>query len=208
MALFSRGGSPAPPSRTEPGSEELGSPAFHHLVETLEKEPERKYEILDLGPASGNHIEFFSRFRCRFHVASLEETLAEWRREEEEQPPPEPARLLPLAGSARFDLILCWDLLNYLDEEGLVLLADHLHTHTARGAWMHAFVHTRATMPARPGRFQLMSPERMRWLHGSAETAPAPRYAQRTLERLMPGFGVWQSRLLQNGFQEYLFQAV
>jgi len=209
MALFSRGGgaTSVPRSeRSEPGPEELGSPAFHHLVTTLDKEPERKYEILDLGPASGNHVEFFSRFRCRFHVASLEETLQKWKQEEDE-PPPDPQQLLPLEEEGVIEVVLCWDLLNYLDESGFPILMSHLRRHCADDAWMHAFVHTRAQMPPLPGRFLLSGPERMRWQHDSAETVPAPRYAQRTLERMMPGFRVERSRLLQNGFQEYLFRA-
>ncbi len=207
MALFRRSGATPPASAAAAGSEELGVPAFHHLVEVLEKTPERKYEILDLGPASGNHVAFFSRFRCRFHIGSLEETLPEWLQKDEEAPPPEPPRLLPLAEGVRLDLILCWELLNYLDEYGLARLADHLQSRTAPGAWLHAFVHTKATMPAAPGRFRLLAPDRMEWVRDDRETVPAPRYPRRTLERLMPGLTVRQSRLLRNGLQEYLFQS-
>ena len=208
MALFSRRGrkAPPPPVTEEPGDHLLGSPAFGQLIETLEKDPDRKYQILDLAPASGNHVAFFSRFRCRFHVGDLEDSLDQWSSDDEEEPPPDPSLLLPLEKGTAFDLVLLWDLLNYLDEEGIARLGEHLRGYCAKDAWLHAFIHTRATMPAQPVRFDLLEPGQMRW-HPVDETITAPRYAQRVLERLLPGFGDWKSRLLQNGLQEYLFRA-
>jgi len=207
MALFSRGGSPAPPSRTEPGSEELGSPAFHKLVEMLDRTPERKYEILDLAGASGNHVEFFSRYRCRFHVGALEERLAEWQSDPDSDQPTDANDLLPLDEGIRFDLILCWNLLNYVNRDLLPSLSTHLHSHCRRGAWLHTFIHTSTQMPEQPGNFQLLGSERMRWHHPGTALTKSPQYPQRALEKRMHGFRSWQSRLLRNGLQEYLFRA-
>ncbi len=204
MALFSRGGRP-PTKPEETGGELLSAPAFRQLLETLEREPGRKYRILDLARASGNHVSFFSRFRCRLQVAALEEELPAWKPGEEDAPP-DPARLLPLPPDARFDLALCWNLLDYLEPEPLGLLLGHLLSHLQPGSWLHAFIQTRGEMPAQPGEFLLLEDGRMEWRHDPGATIQAPRHSRRTLERWLPGVQVRQSRLLQNGIQEYLFQ--
>ncbi len=204
MALFSRSSRP-PATPEEAGGERLSAPAFRQLLQSLEREPGRKYRILDLARASGNHVTFFSRFRCRLQVAALAEELPAWRLREED-PPPDPARLLPLPPEARFDLVLCWNLLDYLEPEPLSLLLGHLLPHLGPGSWLHAFIQTRGEMPSQPGEFLLLEDGQMEWRHDPGSTIQTPRHSRRTLERWLPGVRVRQSRLLQNGFQEYLFQ--
>ncbi len=207
MALFRRGGGARrPPPPEQETVERLGAPAFRELTERLqERPPARRLEILDLAAASGNHLAHFAFLRCRFHVGDLEESLPEWRRDDE-APPPDPARLLPLQPDLALDLVLAWNLLDYLDDDALLRLGRHLADRCAPGARLHAFVQTRAEMPARPGRFLLGEGGEVTWHHRNTPVTAAPRRPRHLLERALPGFRVERARLLQNGLQEYLFR--
>jgi hypothetical protein len=210
MALFAKPGGTAQIRQPEqPRSSELGCPAFAGLVEAMESREEKtdpKFGILDLARASGNHIEFFSRFRCKYHIGDVLDAMESWPVPGEDTPVVDLETLLPLHKTGRLDLILAWDGLNYLHPELLPLLSRHLAEKCSPGAWIHAFVYTRGDMPARPLRFDVLSPDRMRCTRHGDEWVGAPCPPQRVLEGRMPEFHVLQSRLLQNGLQEYLFQ--
>lgn len=210
MALFAKRARETGTPRGQPEFEELGCPAFGQLIKTMDADPERKYQILDLSNASGNHIEYFSRFRCRFHIGDFTETATELvlPDEHEGEAPLDFEALLPTDNELPLDLVLCWNLLNYVHAEALPLLSEHLRSRCASGAWLHAFIYTRAEMPKTPGNFQILSSERMRYLPRSSEQTEAPRYPQRVLEGKLPGFRTSQSRLLKSGLQEILFRAV
>ncbi|WP_456413400.1 hypothetical protein [Thiolapillus sp.] len=206
MALFAKPKNVNDTAPAQSQSEELGCPAFASLVATLEREPEHKYHILDLAAASGNHIEFFSRFRCRYHIGDVLHVLPDLSPPKEEEPDPDFTRILPLNMADKLDLILAWDGLNYLDKELLPQFSRHLIRQCNPGAWLHAFIYTRGDMAAQPMQFEVLSSDVMRRQAASGGAVGAPCYPQRVLEKLMPGFRASQSRLLKNGLQEYLFQ--
>ncbi len=189
-----------------PQIEELGSPAFASLVEILEGQPEQKYHVLDLAAASGNHIEFFSRFRCRYRVGDALDSLSKLSMPEADEDALDFEQILPLDPSNKLDLVLAWDGLNYLSKDLLLLLSKHLLRQCKPGTWMHAFVYTRGDMAAKPNKFKILSSSTMIREADMNQVVGAPCYAQRILEQAMPGFRTVQSRLLKNGLQEYLFQ--
>ncbi|WP_457666252.1 hypothetical protein [Thiolapillus sp.] len=205
MALFANPRKNPVKTPEQPQFEELGCPAFASLVEKMDADPERKYHILDLAAASGNHIEFFSRFRCRYHIGDVLQVLSYLEPPAPEEPAPDFNLILPLHMKEKLDLILAWDGLNYLDKALLPDFSEHLLRKCNPGAWLHAFVYTRGDMPAKPVSFDIVSSSSMRRSPGEGGVA-APCYPQRVLESLMPGFRSLQSRLLKNGVQEYLFQ--
>ncbi len=210
MALFAKPRVSAQVTQpAQPASYELGCPAFASLVEAMEARVEKddaKFGILDLARASGNHIEFFSRFRCKYHIGDVLGAMESWPVPGEDTPVVDMETLLPLHHAKGLDLVLAWDGLNYLHPELLPLLSRHLAARCNQGSWLHAFVYSRGDMPARPLRFDILSPDRMRCTRLTDDMVGAPCPPQRVLESRMPDFRVAQSRLLQNGLQEYLFQ--
>jgi hypothetical protein len=207
MALFAKSKA-QPAAIREPQIEELGCPAFASLVETLERQPEQKYHVLDLAAASGNHIDFFSRFRCRYHVGDVLLALSELSLPEEGQADPDFEEILPLSQLEKLDLVLAWDGLNYLSRDLLPLFSKHLIRQCKPGTWVHAFIYTRGDMARRPNRFKIVSTSTMTREADMHDAVGAPCYPQRVLEQCMPGFKAVQSRLLKNGLQEYLFQVM
>ncbi|HID46209.1 MAG TPA: hypothetical protein EYP34_10695 [Chromatiaceae bacterium] len=205
MALFASPKNNVSNTPVQSGHEELGCPAFASLVEKMDADPERKYHVLDLAAASGNHIEFFSRFRCRYHIGDVLQVFSYLEPPEPDEPAADFNLILPLHMKEKLDLILVWDGLNYLDKALLPGFSEHLLRKCNPGAWLHAFVYTRGDMPVRPVPFDILSSSTMRrpLVEGGVG---APCYPQRVLEGLMPGFRSVQSRLLKNGIQEFLFQ--
>ncbi|WP_456445784.1 hypothetical protein [Thiolapillus sp.] len=210
MALFAKPrGEPQVRQPAQPGFSELGCPAFAGLVEAMharEEKTDPKFGILDLAKASGNHIQFFSQFRCKYHIGDVLDAMESWPVPGEDTPVVDLETLLPLHNTDGLDLILAWDGLNYLHPELLPLLSGHLAGKCNPGAWLHAFVYTRGDMPALPLRFDILSPEKMRCTRRGDDWVGAPCPPQRVLESRLPEFHVVQSRLLQNGLHEYLFQ--
>ncbi len=189
------------------------SPLFAALAAELEAAGDR-VSILDLGAANGTNIEYFGRMPCALHIADAVGTLAALRPETD--PETGAVRTEPLEAAVRdelpapaggaFDLVLCWDLLNYLEGPVFAAFAAHLAPLLRKGTRVHALIWSQPRMPLAPARFRILEPGRM-----AVEAGPAvrecPRYTQRDLERQLPGLRVQRSMLLRSGVQEYLFQA-
>lgn len=189
---------------------------------------ERKV-ILDLGPARAANIRFFSAYRCRIRIGDVLDSLPRLAANREawtgsivrrSTPGTEP----PVAGTVDVgvppdwlvalprdeepaDIVLAWDGLNYLSLNDFPLWSDHMAAAMRPGALLHAFIATQARLSDRPCRYDIQRPQRCdRLPPPDAGQGASPRYNQTELLRLMPGFEVVRSVLLQDGWQEYLFR--
>ena len=181
------------------------SPALNALLSRLSDEG--AYNILDLGAASGANIEFFSRFRCRFQIADLPDALAspEVRALLEADPAAGFRRVLPV-GRDPFDVVLAWDLFNYVDRDQLRCLAADLAWLSRPGALMLAFISTAKEIPAQAGDFQIADEATLLWRPRTTEMRPSPKLPPADVERLIAGFAVVHSVLMRHGIREYLFE--
>ena len=206
MALFTRTTRQPPAPDREPGPVGCKSLALRALFEVLD--PERKYSILDLGPASGANVEFLSRYASRIRVECLHETLvAQHLFEQRTEEPLEPTAfetIVPFDGAESFDVILAWDLWNYLRPEEVRALMRHLERLSHAGSFLFAMSSTLKEMPASPMAFRILDTETLLYIVVSPETRACPRYVPRDLALLMPAFRTHSSFLLRNGMQEYL----
>ncbi len=193
-----------PPSAAEP--EVHGSLAFAALVDGIRRD--HKLQVLDLGPAVGANVEFLSRFDCKLFIEDLYSALAGRTgppSAEETLRPQDVEELLPLPETARFDIVLTWDLFNYLDRDELRRLMRHLARFCRPGAVLLAFISIQKQMPAQPIRFRILDERNLLYEQRSAHQRPAPRYASYDLGALLDGFRIDRSFLLRHGIQEYLF---
>ncbi len=207
MALFRRTQSlqtpPQPPESRAESFKSLGLKALFELLAT-----ERKYRILDLGPAIGANIEFLSPFSSKLRVENLFETLTRgnfFGLDEELVDQSLVSRILCIPQEECFDVVLSWDLVNYFKPVELRALIRYLETFCAQGAYFFLMGATGKEIPTAPTTFKLVDSETLLYSAGSAEVRPCPRYAPRDLSLLMSGFRVQGSDILKNGMQEYLF---
>jgi len=113
--------------------------------------------------------------------------------------------LLAFPADTRFDAVLAWDLLNYLDRHEMVVLARLLARFCRPGALLFALISILKKIPAEPMRFRILDQERLSYETRTAATRPCPRYAPAELNELLRGFRPDRSFLLRHGIQEFLF---
>lgn len=203
MALFSRRAENPRANR-----QVVASPAFSSLMQGFSEE--QKYRILDLGKASGSTVAFFSRLRCKLFVGDVIPTILSYQKSlpDDELPGLMLPDMIGLDDLSELDLVMCWDIINYLDTHLIEAFSDSLHQLMANGGYLHAFIYTHKEMPAKPGNYQILDASQMDVEYPVGSRIPAPGFAQRELGKLMRGFEIRQSRLLQSGLQEYLFHSL
>ena len=168
--------------------------------------PDVPHRILDLGSVNSANVEFFSRFSCRLQIVDLLGTAAPGAASASHAA--EPAQALRQAlpeGRRAFDVVLAWDVLNYLDPERIRALTTILLELTASGAQMLAFLFTGKEIPALPLVFKIVDEETLRYEERTTATKAGPRYPPAEVERMAAGFSVARSVLMRHGVQEYLF---
>lgn len=188
----------------EPERLELRVPLFESALSLLADES--RHVLVDLGRVRSGTLSLLMGHRCRLDVLGLEidgdlgaiETEAFSARVRAALPPDndEPA-----------DLVLCWNLFNYLSTRQIEAVISELAPRCRPGARLHALIEYSArTMPAVPLSF---APTGMGTLEAVVDHGPqvsAPRYSARDLEQCMPGFEHERTMLLGGGIQEYLFR--
>ena len=187
-------------------AEPLNAPLFHALMQRLEGGG--RWIVLDLGAARADTIRAFSRFRCRLDIVDFAEGIeglnyeADPRRLRQKID----AALLP-QGREATDVVLCWDLINYLTPAALTAVMETIGARCKRGALAHGLVYySSPRMPERPGCFVPADDDRLVNKAAPGGDRSAPRYSPEDLTRCMPRYTVERGRLLRNGMQEFLFR--
>ncbi len=170
--------------------------------------------VLDLGPSFGANVEFFSRCASRVFIEDLYRTLAALHQphQQSHQDADGPLccplfdALLPYRDEKPFDLILLWNLIDYLQRDDIRRLSDHLATISRRGTLLYALVSTRSRIPETPDDYKIADDNSLIALPTAAAQRDGPRHSQVRLLELMRKFRVQRSFLLRSGLQEYLFE--
>ena len=163
--------------------------------------------VLDLGPAIGRNVQFLSSFISKLFIADLHGTI--WSQAgrsglDRVKLDRILSRDLPTTNQNPIDLILAWDLLNYLDREQVTTLGRHLAKLCRRDSLVLVWLSTLRTIPELPGRYLMLDPETLRYENASKRERRSPGYKEPDLEKLMPAFEVETSYLLRSGIQEYV----
>lgn len=182
----------------EPDVVRLRSLALENLLEDLV--PGGAYRFLDLGPAIGSNIEFFSRYALSVQVADLAATLTNpepraWERALES--------LDPGTEHSGYHAVLAWDLLNYLPLARVKELGARLAGATREGGRLFSLIYYSRDMPAEPLRFRIADRQTLTY-ERAATRSPAPRYPQGVVRAAFPDFRVDRGYLLKTGLQELL----
>jgi predicted TPR repeat methyltransferase len=186
--------------------EEFVSLALKALIEQIGDESIQG--VLDLGPAVGTNVDFFSNRSRNFYVADLFRELEKKRLDASDSDKDWESvfvELLPYEEETRFEVILAWDVLNYLQKYQIEGLAKAIQPFCKSGATLYAQIATRKSMPAQPRRYHILGSDRLLYQTPGQALRSAPLYCEPDLRRMLPGFEVKNTYLLRNGTQEYLF---
>jgi hypothetical protein len=186
--------------------EALNAPLFRALLERMQTGS--RAVVLDLGPARPETIAVLGGFRCRLDIADLTEGLEELNAEPDRRRLRTAAEaMLPPRRPEPVDIVLCWDILNYLRPPALTAVMECVAARGGPGTLTHGLVvYSAKHMSVRPGRFVPLPDHTLANLAPPGEQRTAPRYSPEDLARCMPGFNVERARLLRNGMQEFLFR--
>src|SRR5690606_38599174 len=102
---------------------------------------EERCIVLDLGSARTETLALFGQFRARLDIVDLAESLEQFENIDEPDVLRERAeRLLPPRHADGAHVVLCWDLLNYLQRPALTALTTAIAERARRGAYAHALI--------------------------------------------------------------------
>lgn len=179
-----------------PETAEQASMALPEIIGCLD--PSKECRVLDLGQAYGSNVEFYSTFSKKIYIEDLQHSSLP-----ELGPDKLKDELLPYGDHVRFDVILCWDLINYMDRQEVKLLGEHLARFCHPGSVLFLMVSILPRMSARPGGYKVLEPHRLAYCPGN-ETRECPRYTKSDLRTLLPRFERQRSFLMRNGMEEQI----
>ncbi|MGE5235746.1 MAG: hypothetical protein ACM3O7_05325 [Acidobacteriota bacterium] len=167
---------------------------------------ERPKRILDLGPAIRANLEAYGRFAACVRVVDLLRDVAggEGANLPLTRPTAEQLAAALPAGEPPYDIVLLWDLLDYLDAEGWHPILARLAECGTAGSRLFLMVFTMPEMPARPTRFEIVDDEHLAYRVVTEETRRSPRLAPAEVERRLSPFRVERSTVLRHGVREYV----
>jgi hypothetical protein len=183
----------APP---EPPSVEGAAPGHAQLFEGARADG--KHRLLDLGPGSGAKLALYTPYARRLRFLDLLSNGA---------PPPGVPALLrgtsPPAGGA-FDLVLAWDVLDWIEPAHRPAFMASLDEITGPGARIHLLV--RAPDRAPPGRlaFAPLALDRMRYVTLEGPAPPHPPIQSAQVGRILEPFQVVRAFTLKVGFKGFV----
>lgn len=194
---------------TPSGIQETKCPVFASLMDIMSNE--RKWVILDLGPARAANLEVMSRLRCRLLLEDIHELVSALRGENAE----DKAALAnwfeqwaPGVSPGSIDVVIAWDIFNYLNPDLCKAFIGLLAPLLKPGAYIYLLVYSQKDISAQPIPYKIISDDRLEYQSHTKATRPSPRFNQTELKKFLPEFTVIKSVLLRNGIQEYLFRHI
>lgn len=176
---------------------------FEHI------DDEQRVNVLHVGPALPETLEFFSEYRCRLYFVDVFAELPIVATEDVEDDLEEQFNsLLELPPDARFDICLFWDVFSFLDAAALNAFQSVLRPHLGKQSRAHAFsVHNPRTHPYDSHLYSIRDLHSLA-LRERGEKLPgyAP-YSQRQLKEVLHCFDLERSVLLPDSRLELLLLA-
>jgi hypothetical protein len=205
------GGAATARSTSAQGSQALSTAFKAPLLDRIlnAEESEQRQVVLDLGGPSQYLLDRLRAVRpVRVEIADLVGTggLAALRVPEflETSGPAAVRDYLP-APREPLDLILCWDLPNYLSLPVLRALCAALSERAAPDCQLHMLIaYSRRDMPTAPARYRLGNDGQLVQTCADATLTAAPRYSPEDVNLSVGGFRYELGVLLANGMQEFL----
>ena len=166
-----------------------------------------KPQVLDLGPSVSANIAYLSQYHSKLYIENLSESVADLNAamrvsEAREQAI---ASCFQSYGDTQFDVILAWDLFNYLELEALATSMDYLSRYCRHGTRLYALIGIGKQILDSPSRFEIVDDEQLRYGVATVGGRPCPQHSIPDLLRRLPEFVVRRTYLLRNGMQEYVF---
>ncbi len=150
----------------------------------------------------------WSRFHPFLYIADLRSILLPGppAGETAESAKPDWARLLGLPPDHTYNVILAWDLLNYLDLPAVSGLIDYLGGFCRNGTVIFTLIFDQKEMPDGITVYQISDESHLQYEYAGSAMRACPRHQPRALAGAMKRFQTADSFRLRHGVIEYLFE--
>lgn len=177
---------------------------FLALRELFSRLPgDRDVEVLDMGPAWNSNLQFFSQFRTRLYI----EDFYRWKQRSEKNKTGEKATelLQKYPEGTKFDVMLFWDLFEYINKKELDELITYLQAYCKKGTLLFFVTSTMESIPAQPAQFKILDAEHLSYNTVTDKTTPSRGYRQSGMKQLLPGFRLVRAFRMSTGVEENLY---
>ena len=132
--------------------------------------------ILELGPVRSGNIQFWSQFSPSIYVADLRSSLPlpVLPSEESEFVEPDWDRLLGLPDNHSYDVILAWDLLNYLELPAVGSLMNYLKRFCRPGTVLFSLIFDQKEMPGKITVYGIADESHLKYEYAGTEMRVCP----------------------------------
>jgi hypothetical protein len=186
--------------RLELARYEQPSLALEHVVARLRHAP--RCGVLDLGSPTAANLELYSRHGAKITFADLHRFYAPKRAEGSSSE--HFNAFLPKTPS-QIDVVLAWDLFDYLSLEEIAWLRQSLAGHCAPGAILYALVSSQGLIPDTPSFFAIADDKTLRVEEAGPRVRPSPALSEHTLVGSLHELTVQSRFQLRRAAVEYLF---
>ena len=172
------------------------------------RQADRRWRVLDLGEATNGNMLFFTNRGATYVVEALYDTTAPCRQggRFDATSMRSLPNLLTYPPGTSFDVVLAWDLLDYLGPAGLAVLGERLAPCCHPRTLLHAVVAREGKLPPHPAHWELVDEQTIRQRPAGGPQVNPARLTDASLQRALGSFRVHRSYLLQNGQQEFLLE--
>lgn len=157
--------------------------------------------VLDLGPAVGDNVVFFSGRVARLQIV---DALRRGRSGDCANGTLKTLQDLEPTRSRAFDLVLAWDVLDYFAKDKVAALIDLLARLCRPDARIHLIVSGSDTMPARPTLYRIVDAENLSYERANDDEVGSPNQTPAVVDKMLDGFRIEHSFVLRHGVHEYV----
>ena len=179
---------------------------FKHIEE------DQRVEVLHIGPALPETVDFFARFRCKLHFIDLFSELPFTLPEEEDaEPGPDLkqqfSELLDLPQATRLDICLFWDLFNFLESDAIAAFLAALQPYLHSDSVAHGFTAHNLHAPQDGQIYGIRELDALSVRHRQQALPGYTPHGQTQLQNLIDCFSFDHSVLLPDSRLEVLLRA-
>ncbi len=146
--------------------------------------------VLDLGGFTHTKLQYLSKYPCKINMFDLA---------------PDNAYSCQDYPNDKYDVIFCWDLLDYVPTSTLSLLLEYLNERSNPHALLYFFTRTQSTMPLHPSIFDMFESNKLIISNQHRSALTCPQYSTIAFQKNLNLFHHQHSYLLKNGLQEHLW---
>jgi hypothetical protein len=177
------------PSKLEQGVSNHRSPAAEGLFRALRSK--RRCAVLDFGPLNRENIELLTSHYCKMFIEDFHQGL-----------PDATLTHLPDCG---LDVVLCWDMFNYMERQQAEKLMSNISRRMNPGGILIMYIASGAQVPKEPLRFRFLDRQTVACEIGCSEFIDRTPLTSRAIHSMMNGWTPVHSLHLRNTFQEHFF---